>query len=101
MVFYVPMSQAFDLLDTNGNGFLTLEDLRDASMECSLNFSNNTLREMLQEADKHGDGKINLADFTDIMLLTSKFKYASWRNIYSFKMHLSLISIESKELLCS
>lgn len=80
MVFYAPMSQAFDLLDTNGNGFLTLEDLRDASMECSLNFSNNTLREMLQEADKHGDGKINLADFTDIMLLTSKFKYASWRN---------------------
>lgn len=74
---YGEIKQAFDLLDTNGNGFLTLEDLRDASMECSLNFSNNTLREMLQEADKHGDGKINLADFTDIMLLTSKFKYAS------------------------
>lgn len=78
ILYYISsLSQAFDLLDTNGNGFLTLEDLRDTSMECSLNFSNNTLREMLQEADKHGDGKINLADFTDIMLQTSKFKYAS------------------------
>ena len=68
------------MLDTQGNGFLTLDDLRDASSECNLHFSNNTLREMIQDADKHGEGKISLADFTDMMLQTSRFKYASWRN---------------------
>ncbi|XP_062575239.1 uncharacterized protein LOC134237160 [Saccostrea cucullata] len=74
---YGEIKQAFELLDTKGTGFLTLEDLREASSECSLNFSNTALREMIQEADKHGEGKISLQDFTDIMLQTSRFKFAA------------------------
>ncbi|KAK3097158.1 hypothetical protein FSP39_006925, partial [Pinctada imbricata] len=68
------IKQAFDTLDIKDQGFLTLDDLRMASEDCNLKFSNRVLREMIQEADKSGDGKITFPEFTAIMLQTSSFK---------------------------
>ena len=69
--------KAFDTLDVKNHGYLTLEDLHSASEECKLKFSNRVLRDMIQEADKSGDGKITFNEFTAIMLQTASFKMAS------------------------
>lgn len=62
-------------MDVNDQGFLTIEDLRGAMDESKMKISNRMLKEMLQDADKTGDGKISLEEFTAIMLQTSTFKF--------------------------
>jgi Ca2+-binding EF-hand superfamily protein len=61
-------------MDTNDNGYLTISDLKTICESVNLNFSNKILREMVEEADNSGDGKISLEEFTSIMCQTARFK---------------------------
>lgn len=70
------IKQAFELLDEGDKGYVTFEDLREAVDANKLTFSNQMLKEMMQEADKSGDGKLTLQEYTQIMLHTSRFKFA-------------------------
>ncbi|OWF45892.1 uncharacterized protein LOC110456492 [Mizuhopecten yessoensis] len=70
------IKQAFELLDEGEKGFVTFEDLRQAVDDNKLTFSNQMLKEMMQDADKSGDGKLTLQEYTQIMLHTSRFKFA-------------------------
>ncbi|XP_033739905.1 uncharacterized protein LOC117327160 [Pecten maximus] len=73
---FYEIKQAFELLDEGEKGYVTFEDLREAVDDNKLTFSNQMLKEMLQEADKSGDGKLTLQEYTQIMLHTSRFKFA-------------------------
>ena len=64
-------------MDTNENGYVTLGDLKTICESVNLNFSNKILREMIEEADNTGDGKISLQEFTNIMCQTGRFKLSA------------------------
>lgn len=66
--------QGFRMLDNGQKGYLTADDLRQAAESQKLPFSNRAIREMIQEADVTGDGKITSDEFIHIMLQTSMFK---------------------------
>ncbi|XP_041354285.1 uncharacterized protein LOC121372088 [Gigantopelta aegis] len=66
--------QGFRLLDTSKKGYLTFEDIREASDRLSLSLSNRAIREMMQEADKTGNGKVGQEDFIRLMMQTNTFK---------------------------
>ncbi|XP_046559411.1 uncharacterized protein LOC124268476 [Haliotis rubra] len=71
---YEEIIQCFRLLDVAGKGFLTFTDLREASDHAQVRLSNKALREMLQEADVTGDGRITSDEFVHIMLQTNTFR---------------------------
>ncbi|XP_076078073.1 uncharacterized protein LOC143048326 isoform X3 [Mytilus galloprovincialis] len=74
---YDEILQAFKIMDTEENGFLTLADLKQICESVNLNFSNKIIQEMIEEADNTGDGKISLTEFTSIMCQTGRFKYCA------------------------
>lgn len=58
-----PLEQAFD---QNNDGFITLSELRRAlDNDCKL--STEDVQALIKEADIDGDGKINFAEFTQVM----------------------------------
>ncbi|XP_067676651.1 uncharacterized protein [Haliotis asinina] len=71
---YEEIIQCFRLLDVGGKGFLTFSDLRQAADQAQVRLSNKALREMLQEADVIGDGRITVDEFVHIMLQTNTFR---------------------------
>ncbi|XP_048239423.1 uncharacterized protein LOC124122859 [Haliotis rufescens] len=71
---YEEIIQCFHLLDVSGKGFLTFSDLREAADHTQVRLSNRAVREMLQEADVTGDGKITPDEFVHIMLQTNTFR---------------------------
>lgn len=71
---YDDMRQFFHLLDRDGKGFVTFEDLRTAADELKIPLSNNAIRDMMTEADPMGHGKIRLEDIIAVLAQSSTFK---------------------------
>lgn len=65
--------QCFRILDREDKGYLTSEDIRVAAHECDCQLSNKHIRQMMDEADTSGDGKVNVDEFLIIMLRTAAF----------------------------
>ena len=65
------MLQAFSYLDGDGDGYITLDDLRSCGPKIRLYSSE--LQEMLSEADKDGDGMISKEEFVAVMKQTNLF----------------------------
>ncbi len=51
--------EAFRVFDKDGDGFLTLKELRQVMSNLGENMTDEELEEMIREADLDGDGKIN------------------------------------------
>ncbi|XP_018427525.1 PREDICTED: caltractin-like [Nanorana parkeri] len=71
--FYRELKQAFSVIDTDNDGRITAADLREASKLAGLYFTNKELEDMLQVADKNGDGTVDISEFIEIMLKTNLF----------------------------
>lgn len=56
------IQQCFKLMDKDNKGYLTVDDLRELSEETKVCLSNGMIKEMFQEADRSGDGKVTLED---------------------------------------
>jgi Ca2+-binding EF-hand superfamily protein len=63
-------------LDEEQKGYITADDIRKAADGQKIPLSNRAIREMMQEADMKGDGKISANEFVRIMLQTSIFRTA-------------------------
>ncbi|KAF9181470.1 hypothetical protein BGZ51_005407 [Haplosporangium sp. Z 767] len=61
------VSRVFQLFDTQGKGTILLEDLRRIATELHITMSDQELKEMIEEADKDGDGSVSERDFARIM----------------------------------
>lgn len=59
--------QAFKLFDQDGNGTIEIEELRKC-LSNGFEISEELLRDMIGQADKNGDGKIDLHEFKDLLL---------------------------------
>ena len=47
------------MMDENGDGFLTKEEIKRGLMKCGEPMSDETVDDMLRAADKNNDGKVS------------------------------------------
>jgi Ca2+-binding EF-hand superfamily protein len=59
-------NQAFDLIDKDKKGIVVLEDLQRVAQELGEEFSQEELTEMIELADRSGDGLLQSKDFVRI-----------------------------------
>lgn len=67
------ISKAFKLFDQESKGKITLKDLKDVAKQLGENLTEQELQEMIDEADRNGDGAIDEDEFYRIMKKTSLF----------------------------
>ncbi|XP_022110213.1 caltractin-like [Acanthaster planci] len=70
---YAEIQQGFRMFDYDGTGQISLDNLKRACKEAGIKFSEQELRDMIEEADRNGDNMVNLEEFTNIMLKTNLF----------------------------
>ncbi|CAH1985623.1 unnamed protein product [Acanthoscelides obtectus] len=65
--------KAFRLFDDDETGKITFKNLKRVAKELGENLTDEELQEMIDEADRDGDGEINQEDFLRIMKKTSLY----------------------------
>eukprot|EP00729_Bicosta_minor_P013988 gene13988-26204_t len=63
--------KAFSLFDTDGTGKISYKNLKRVAKELGENLTDDELQEMIDEADRDGDGEINQDEFLRIMKKTN------------------------------
>jgi centrin-1 len=61
------MIKAFRLFDEDETGKITFKNLKRVATELGENMTDEELQEMIDEADRDGDGEVSLDDFLRIM----------------------------------
>merc|ERR1711904_698278 len=67
------MLKAFAMYDDDETGKITFKNLKRVATELGERLSNEELQEMIDEADRDGDGEINEDEFLRIMKKTGLF----------------------------
>ena len=67
------MKRAFLLICEDGHDKITLKSLKKTAEELGENMTKEELQEMIEEADRDGDGEIGEDDFVKIMKKTNLF----------------------------
>ena len=67
------MKKAFQLICEEGHDKITLKSLQKVAKELGENMTVEELQEMIEEADRDGDGEIGEEDFIKIMKQTNLF----------------------------
>merc|ERR1719365_149593 len=62
--------KAFRLFDDDETGFITLKNLRRVAKEIGENMTDEELQEMIDEADRDGDGQVSEEEFLRMMKKT-------------------------------
>jgi len=65
--------KAFKLFDDDDTGKISFENLRRVSKELGENLTDEELQEMIDEADRDGDGQVDQDEFLRIMKKTSLY----------------------------
>ncbi|XP_056021983.1 calmodulin-alpha-like [Ostrea edulis] len=61
------LTEAFKTLDTNGDGFITREELKSVMTKMGERLSEEEAEEMIRKADQNEDGKINYEEYVAVM----------------------------------
>ena len=67
------MLKAFRLFDDDESGYVTFKNLKRIAMELGESISDEELQEMIDEADRSGQGKVSQDDFCRIMKKTNLY----------------------------
>lgn len=67
------MLKAFKLFDEDETGKITFKNLKRVAKELGENITDEELQEMIEVADRDGDGEVNEEEFIRIMQKTSMF----------------------------
>lgn len=67
------MLKAFRLFDDDNTGKISLKNLRRVARELGETMTDDELQEMIDEADRDGDGEISEEEFVRIMKKTNLF----------------------------
>ena len=68
-----PWLQVFALFDDDQTGVISFRNLKRVANELGENLTDEELQEMIDEADRDGDGEINEDEFLRIMKKTSLY----------------------------
>ena len=66
--------EAFKVFDTNNDGFISPEELRHVMANLGENLKDDEIDEMIKEADKNGDGKVDYDEFVTMMNSKSRWQ---------------------------
>eukprot|EP01083_Nonionella_stella_P216810 778888_1 len=66
---------AFKFFDKNGDGFIDFNELKDVLLSLGEQFTNQDIQDMIDEADKSGNGKVGFEEFIAMMPSTMKVNY--------------------------
>ena len=69
----ISRDQAFRLFDDDETSFITLKNLRRVAKEIGENMTDEELQEMIEEADRDGDGQVSEEEFLRMMKKTSLY----------------------------
>jgi calmodulin len=61
------MLEAFKVFDTDGNGSITADELRQIFHNLGEKLTDEEIEDMIKEADTDGDGEINYHEFVRMM----------------------------------
>ncbi|KAF9303988.1 hypothetical protein BGZ74_002608 [Mortierella antarctica] len=61
------LSRVFQLFDTQGKGYIRMEDLKRIAGELGISMSDQQLEEMIDEADRDGNGAVTAEEFGRVM----------------------------------
>ena len=61
------MLEAFRVFDTDGNGSITADELRQIFNNLGEKLTDEEISDMIYEADTDGDGEINYQEFVNMM----------------------------------
>ena len=67
------MIKAFRLFDDDETGKISFRNLKRVAMELGESITDEELQEMIDEADRDGDGEVSQEDFIRIMEKTNLF----------------------------
>lgn len=67
------MAKAFRLFDDDETGYVTFKNLKRVAMELGEDISDEELQEMIDEADRDGDGRVTQDDFVRILKKTNLY----------------------------
>merc|ERR1712048_1203172 len=70
--------KAFKLFDDDDTGKISFENLKRVANELGENLTDEELQEMIDEADRDGDGEVNQEEFLRIMKKTNLFQACSF-----------------------
>ncbi|XP_075246418.1 neo-calmodulin-like isoform X2 [Convolutriloba macropyga] len=62
------LKYAFEIMDEDGNGFVTLEELKEAMVKFGQPMDDKELETLVQTADANKDGKIDYVEFARLLL---------------------------------
>ncbi|XP_062188648.1 probable calcium-binding protein CML13 [Phragmites australis] len=65
------LTKAFRIIDQDKNGKISGVDIQRIAKELGENFTYQEIQEMVQEADRNGDGEIDFEEFTKMMRRTN------------------------------
>lgn len=65
--------KAFRLFDDDQTGTISFKNLKRVAKELGENLTDDELQEMIDEADRDGDGEVNQEEFLRIMKKTSLY----------------------------
>uniref|UniRef100_A0A8C5GF82 Caltractin-like n=1 Tax=Gouania willdenowi TaxID=441366 RepID=A0A8C5GF82_GOUWI len=65
--------KAFRLFDDDGTGKISFKNLKRVAKELGENLTDEELEEMIEEADRDGDGEVNEQEFLRIMKKTNLY----------------------------
>ena len=60
--------KAFQLLDKNGDGKISKEEIKAVIKQCGGSFFDEEVERVIQNVDKDGDGYLNYNEFLNIMM---------------------------------
>lgn len=67
------ITKAFSIFDEDHTGRISFKNLRLVTDNLGLQFSDNDLREMIEEADFDNDGEVDIDEFFQVMKKTTVF----------------------------
>ena len=61
------MLAGFKQMDVNGDGHITQDELKQFMKQAGQRISKKELKQMISDADRNNDGKVNYQEFLDIV----------------------------------
>lgn len=68
------LRKTFNIFDIDGNGFISHDEIKKTMTHLGENISDEEVRDMIKAADKNGDGKIDINEFSGLLNGTNVFK---------------------------